>query len=264
MFKKMMVAVVVTGLVMSVFGQELPEEKKQGGAGSFEIGFTSLNLEPLEEVVKKDLDKGGFDFDRNIFFTIGGSGYFGPHRNGIRLGWGGWAGYNSKYSAVWSSRADSNYIDRTGDTLVDSVIQLHTLFGHTGLILDRSFSLTQNLNAYAGGMIGGGIIAAIADRRSSKGDFREVEHDYDDEDYDDDGSLESEGEFLNGTSAALAPLFALDLHGGLTYSVTNWMHLGINASAVLYYSNTGFGYKYGNFMTVNPGVRVRVIFGNVV
>ncbi|NLG19140.1 MAG: hypothetical protein GX556_17590 [Fibrobacter sp.] len=263
MFKRMMVAVVVTGLVMSAFGQELPEEKKTGGAGCFEIGFTSLDLEPLEKVVKKDLDKGGFDFDRNIFFTIGGQGYFGPHRNGIRLGWGGWGGYNSKFSAIWSGRADSAYIDRAGDTLVDSVIQLHTLFAHTGLILERSFSLTKNLNVFAGGMIGGGIMAAIADRRSSKGAFREIDNDYDYDD-DDDDSLKFEGEFLSGTSAALAPLFAFDLHGGLTYSVTNWMHLGIDASAVCYYSNTGFGYKYGNFMTVNPGVRVRVIFGNVV
>lgn len=261
MFKKLLVVVAGTGLILSAFAQEQNEKRKIGGSGCFEIGITGMNLRPVEKLVKNDLDKKGFDFSNNVFFTVGGVGYSGLQRNGLRIGMGGWAGYNSKYSDEWQGVADSSYYSRTGDSLIDSVIHLHTFFAHAGMIVERSFELSRTLNAYAGGMIGGGLLAVIADRRASEGAFRNVDSDnFDCDDYDCD-DFEAE---VEGTSMAFAPMWAFDLHGGLTYTLTSWMHLGLDASAVIYYSTSGFGYKYGNFATVNPGIRLRVVFGNVV
>jgi hypothetical protein len=62
---------------------------------------------------------------------------------------------------------------------------------------------------------------------------------------------------------AVAPLWAFDLHGGVTYTLTRWMHIGLDASVTAFYSSTGFSYR-NHFSTVNPGVKLRLIFGNAV
>ena len=259
MVKKIVVSALTCGLLMTAVASEDQDENRIGGSGCLEIGITSMNLDPLKRVVKNDLDKGGFDFSKNKFFTIGALGYSGKKRNGMRIGWGGWAGYNSMYSNEWQGVADSSLFVDYGDSLVDSVIQLHTLFAHTGLIVERSFNL-RNVNLYAGGMMGGGVLVAYAQPKLSGNAFKYVD-DHDSEIEINDSSITIGDGALNGDKAAFAPLWAFDIHGGITYSLTTWMHLGVDASALFYYSSTGFGYRYGDLFTVNPGVRIRLVFG---
>lgn len=234
---------------------QIPEEQRLGGSGVVEIGLINLNLEPIKKIVKEDLDKGGFNFDNNTFSTIGVIGYAGQRRNGIRIGCGGWVGYNSIYSDKWTSHADSAALENGSDSLVDSIIQLHLAFAHMGLVVEKSFAVAKNVNIYAGGLIGGGALLAIEDRKLGGTAFSTVDTGHAEKDHDEDA---------DDIRAALAPVWALDIHGGITYSVTKWLHLGIDGTALMYYSSSGFQPKYGSFWTFNPGVKLRFIFGTSV
>lgn len=233
---------------------EVPYDQSIGGSGVFEIGLTRLDLDPIKKIVKGDLDKGGFDFDENTFATVGLIGYTGQKRNGMRIGLGAWAGYNSLYSDEWTVRANDSLIRLGSDTLVDSIIQLHLIFAHAGLVVERSFKVLENLNLYAGGMIGGGAMVAIEDRKLANGAFNKVNN---------NSNWESDTcDYEN--RVAWAPLWAFDIHGGFTYSLTKWFHLGLDGSTLFYYSSGGFQSKYGNFWTVNPGIKIRFVFGTSV
>jgi len=230
---------------------QVPYDQKIGGSGVLEIGLTNLDLDPIKKIVKEDLDKGGFDFNKNTFSTVGIIGYAGQRRNGMRVGAGFWAGYNSVYSDEWSTQASDSAIRRGSTALIDSIIQLHIIFTHVGLVVERSFKVGNNLNLYAGGMLGGGALIAIEDRKLADGAF-----------YTADTSTNWESDTLHiKNRVAFAPLWAFDLHGGFTYSVTKWMHLGIDGSSLFYYSSSGFQSKYGSFWTVNPGIKLRLVFG---
>lgn len=260
MLKKVIAGIMAAGFIMASVASDNPEGKRLGGAGGIEFGVMKLNLDPLEKIVNDDLDREGFDFDNNNFLTLGFVGYSGQQRNGIRIGWGGWVGYNSMYSDEWQGLADSAYQVAHGDSIVDSIIQLHTMFAHTGLIVERSFLVFNNLNLYCGGMLGGGVLMAFADRRLAGNAFRDVEYNSKVEITDSSITING-GDESSGDKAAFAPLWAFDVHGGATYSLTRWMHLGFDASAVFYYSSTGFGYRHGSFFTVNPSIRIRLAFG---
>jgi len=230
---------------------EIPYDQKIGGSGVIEIGLTNLDLEPIKKIVRSDLDKGGFDFNKNTFSTLGLIGYVGQRRNGMRVGAGAWAGYNSIYSDKWATQESYSSNGKAGAAIIDSIIQLHIVFAHTGLLVERSFKAGSNLNLYAGGMLGGGALIAMEDRKLANEAFRRTDTTTDGE----SDSLHSENRI------AFAPLWAFDIHGGFTYSVTKWMHLGIDCSSLFYYSTSGFQSKYGSFWTVNPGVRLRLVFG---
>jgi hypothetical protein len=230
---------------------EVPYDQRIGGSGVIEIGLTNLDLDPIRKIVKEDLDKGGFDFSENTFSTVGLIGYAGQRRNGMRVGAGVWAGYNSIYSDKWTTQASDSAISRGSAALIDSIIQLHIIFAHVGLVIERSFKVGNSLNLYAGGMLGGGALIAIEDRKLESGAFNRVDTNTDWE----SDTLHIENRF------AFAPLWAFDFHGGFTYSVTKWMHLGIDGSSLFYYSSGGFQSKYGSFWTVNPGIKLRLVFG---
>lgn len=262
MFKKLIVAVACAGMMVGGaqagvncgYGSDSMDQKI-GGAGGIEFGFLNLNMDPIEKITKKSFDVGGFDFNKNTFFTVNAVGYAGPKRNGVRIGVSGMLGYNSYMSDEWTTSVKGT--DGLNENTIDSVIQLHVVVGHIGFLAERSFRVSKNFNFYAGSMLGGGCMVAIADRRESNDAFKSIDHNYD---YDND-SLDTN---TDRTSAAWAPLWAFDVHGGATYSLTNWMHVGIDGTLLVYYSSSGFDMKYGSFWNVNPGVRVRLIFGTSV
>ena len=267
MIKRTTILLLSTGLILNAFcgndtkdsldlqpTVQVPNEQKIGGSGVIEIGLTNLDLDPIKKITKEDLDKGGFNFDQNTFLTLGFIGYAGQRRNGMRFGLGGWAGYNSLYSDKWSSKASDSAIFYGSDTTVDSIIQLHLIFANAGLVVERSINLTKNFNIYAGGMFGGGALLAIEDRKLASGAFIKPNNN---SDWQSD-TVDTENRI------AWAPVWAFDIHGGFAYSFTNWMHLGIDGSTLFNYSSRGFQSKYGSFWTVNPGIKLRLIFGTSV
>jgi hypothetical protein len=231
---------------------ELRENERTGGAGGIEFGITNLDLQPLKEVVDRELSGKGFDFEREPFFTMGALGYAGQRRNGPRIGLGGWAGYRSFFSDEYSGTADSAYMAQTGDSTIDSVLQLHVVFAHLGILAEKSFLIGENLNLYTGGMIGAGIVAAVKDGQLSQSAFTTMGPA-------DTIDLDEE---TRGTSGTAAPVWVFDVRGGATYSFTRWLHVGLDASVLMQYSSRGYGYHYGSFFTANPSLRARFIFGN--
>ena len=230
---------------------EVPYDQKIGGSGVLEFGLTQLDLGPIKKIVEEDLDKDGFNFNQNVFSTLGLIGYAGQRRNGMRVGLGFWAGYNSIYSDKWSTQASDSAVSKGSDALIDSIIQLHLVFAHAGLVVERSFKVFNNLNLYAGGMLGGGAMIAAEDRKLTNGAFYKA----------DTSTIKYSDTSDTDIRAAFAPLWAFDIHGGFTYSITKWMHLGIDGSSLFYYSSTGFQSKNGSFWTVSPGVKIRLVFG---
>lgn len=232
---------------------EIPDDEKIGGSGVFEFGLTRLNLDAVEKIVKDEIKNGNFDFDENIFTTIGFTGYAGQRKNGMRIGFGVWGGYNALLSDKWTTRATPAEISRGSDTLIDSVIKLHIMFAHAGLIVEKSFKVTNNLNLYAGGMLGGGLLMAVEDRRSGSGAFSKTDENYDEWDSDTVDNCDDR--------VAVAPLYAFDIRAGFTYSISRWFHIGLDGSSLFYYSQSGFQSKFGSFWSANPGVKLRFVFG---
>jgi hypothetical protein len=232
----------------------VPYDMRTGGAGVFEIGLLKLDLEPVEKVVTSTIDRGGFDFDENVLTTVGFIGYAGQHRNGMRLGLGVWGGYGGFYGDTWTTQSTAAEIARGRDSTVDSTIQMHVIFGHIGLMTEKSFKINK-LNLYVGGMIGGGGIMVIEDRERGTGAFYSSHTNYA------DTSWWSDSAYVNEDRYLAAPACAFDIRGGFTYSFTKWLHAGIDGSTLFYYSSRGFNSRYGGFWTANPSVRLRLVFG---
>lgn len=260
MNKKVLLAIFGAGLLVNLFSAENDENSSRiGGAGYFELGFTPLNLEAIEKSVK-EFEGREFDFDHNTFVTLGMGGYAGQKRTGVRTGLAISGGYKPTFSDEWHTPIDS-----LGESSTDSVIKLHMGFVQAGFLLEKSFALPSNFNVYLGGMLGGGALLAFAEFLPADNAFRSVNHDDDDDDapyyYDDDDDEEDDDDNLK---LAIATYWAFDVHSGVTYSLTNWMHIGMELSAMMQYSSSGFGNRTGSFFSVNPGAKIKIIFGTSV
>ncbi len=262
MLKKILSVVLSAGLVFSLFADvKVDDPDRITGAGYFELGTVHLNLEPVKKIVK-EFDGRKFDLENNNFVSFGMAGYAGQKRNGFRAGMGLWGGYKTEFSNEWRS------FDSISAQPEDSVIKLHIGFVHTGFLVEKSFLLHPNVSIYAGSMVGGGILMALAEFMPADNAFRDInDHDYDcddDYDYDDDYLLTDEDKDDDKLKLALATYWAFRINGGAVYSFTKWMHVGMDFSALIQYSTSGFGNRSGNFCSVNPGIRLRVIFGTSV
>lgn len=249
LFKKVAAVVLFAGLFAFAQSEDTIRESNHddsriGGAGGFEIGVQHIDLTPIKDFMGKDLSIGGFNFDQNRFFSMGFLGYAGQVKNGMRIGIKGNFDYNVLYSNEWTShRTDSL---NKSDSLVDSIGMLHIANFNIGFIAEKSVRVFQNVNVYVGGMMGAGGLLVIEDRRELDGEFVKMR--------DPDDSLRN-------NSIRFAPMWVFDVHGGMTYSFTKWMHIGFDGSVLWNYSPMGFGTRYGSFWTINPGIRARIVFG---
>lgn len=278
MIRRLITLVAISGLVASLHAADedtVDETKKIGGSGCIGVGVMTLDLDPLKEVVEDDLQREGFKFSDNKFMTVSLLGYSGPRRNGFRIGGTGTFGYNTLYSNSWTGVVkDSSYVAAHPDSLMDSVVQLHNILAFGGLVLEKSFSLPANFSLYAGGMLGAGVLVTIADYKMADDAFTDIHRNNNNDNGDititDDKIVVDNSNGSKDTidhpedKVAAAPLWAFDLHGGATYTLTKWMHLGLDASVTFFYSSNGFSYRQGSFMTANPGLKLRLIFGNAV
>jgi len=236
------------------------EQGESGGAGGFSPQILWLAMSPIEKAVsyedevKKDLVT--FDFDDNSLNLIGAMGY-GGEKNGIRFGGGGWAGYRQFQSSPFQRTiTDSARIAAEGDSIVDSTVVLHTVVAYGGFLVEKSFTFDR-INALVGGLIGGGALVLGKTHEPHSGSvFHKVNTiDTNDENGENNDSLYGEW--------AVAPLMAYDIHGGATFSVTPWLHAGIDLSMLVFHSSLGFGFGHDSFWMWNPAARFRIMFGNL-
>lgn len=264
MYKKIVSIVLNAGLLFSLFADvKVDDPERISGSGYVELGAVHLDLDPIKKIVK-EFDGSKFDLHNNTFVSFGTAGYVGQKRNGFRAGMGIWGGYKTEFSSEWRSPADSVSAQLYGKAYLDSVIELHIGFSHAGFMVEKSFLLNPNVNVYVGSMIGGGVLMALAEFKQADNVFRDIDDDYFDDDDDDYPMDVIRKDKEDRLKLALATYWAFRINGGATYSFTNWMHVGMDFSALIQYSSSGFGNRSGNFCTVNPGVRLRVIFGTSV
>jgi hypothetical protein len=153
----------------------------------------------------------------------GGTGYIG-FGDGFRLGGGGMSG-------------EKQFDCRTSDT-----ISLTAKISYGGFLVEKAL-LYNRWNLSIGGMLGGGNINVSL----TESDF----YDWNDLDYDDD----SEGE--------KAVFFLFEPHIGLTYTILYFLHIGADITLPTFMSLDKFNSYTDDFITVNPGFHVKLLFGNL-
>jgi hypothetical protein len=221
------------------------------GSGLFTVQLTFLDRDLLHDIVRyeKDLLGRTFDFGDNHVTMFGMLGYVDVG-SGVRLGGGGWGGYR---------RFDSDQFtriltDSLGDTTheYDAVATLRVIPAYGGFVFEKAFDFGR-FNVFGGALLGSGLL--IIHKQ-----FRQVE----------DIFVSSPNDSLDWTAqnngVAVAPLMVGDIHGGLDFALSRYFQLGADASVMVKYANNGFvsGTGFGDFYTVEPGIRLRFIFGKAI
>ena len=214
-------------------------ERGYGGGIGAMPGIFVLNMRPVHELL--DVITSSSDF-RNIsfplhsnyqgFFMMGIIGY-GALGNGLRVG----GSYQSGSRSYSTREHDTTY-----------TIDVHTSFG--GFLLEKA-AVAGNMNWFAGGLAGGAVIDVNPSKASNV--FSTIDID------------DAAGREFNKLSASA---LLLELHGGFTYTMVGWFHIGGELSTPLYFSPSGFKTPNGQsitngFVSVNPGLRIRIILGNI-
>ncbi len=223
-------------------------DDSRGGAGMLTAQVSWLNTEPLEKLnrLEKDLRK-DFDFHHNAMPVFGAVGYY-DIGNGLRTGGGLWAGYKSFQSESYTGLAPDS-LER------DSVVTLRVIPAYLGFNLEKTIPF-PGFKMYLGGMLGGGVYTVHRQFYDVEGDdfFVSVEDDtLSEEEFDEDYG-----------SFAFAPFVAWDVHGGATMTLAPVFHISLDGVLLFTYAPEGFGFGFGDFLTVNPGIRLRFIFGKSV
>jgi hypothetical protein len=196
-------------------------------------GFIGLDMAPVKELIRINPYLYGKTFHTldnsryHAFFTMGGMGYLSVG-NGVRLGGGGLS-------------CERHFLsDRFAP---DSAISLSVKAEYAGFIMEKAFH-HRDLSFYSGLQIGGGSLkvkySGINGNVINATDQR----------YDTRGGSESAAQFA---------LF--ELHGGLTYSLVSFMHVGADISVPMFYSVSGFNAFTSAFTTINPALAVRLMIG---
>ena len=98
-----------------------------------------------------------------------------------------------------------------------------------------------------GGYLGGGSIQLST-------------QEFDQNDYSAFRSFDDDAEEENRIQAGFG---LLEVHGGATYSLTNFFHLGMELTIPVFVSLDGFAPYTTEFVTPNPGINLKIIFGNL-
>ncbi len=214
-------------------------ERGYGGGIGAMPGMFVMNMRPVHQFLDiitsssefKDIT---FPLYSNFqgFFMMGITGY-GALGNGLRVGGSFQSGSRS-------------YSTRENDTTY--TVDVHTAFG--GFLLEKA-AVSGPMNWFVGGMAGGAVIDVSPTKTSNLFSHIDISREI--------------GKEYNQLSA---PALLLELHGGFTYTMVNWFHVGGELSTPLYFSPSGFKTSAGQsvtngFLTVNPGFRIRIILGNI-
>jgi hypothetical protein len=223
--------------IQTVLESSISKARMQGYGGGIIIQpmILGLRTKPVHKLVKQDLQLRKFIFQDFIDHSyksllVNGVWLYGGVGNGVRIGFGGWGGECFFGSNVTPS---------------DSLMTLSVQTGFGGLMLEKAF-IHKNLNFITGGVIGAGSIR--------------VTKSYQDADI---FSGAYWNEDLQNEAEAKARLIGLELHTGITISLLPWWHLGLDLNSHFLLSVNGFGGTVNTFGIVNPGLRLRVVLGNL-
>lgn len=253
-FKKSLYALAFIGLSFSFARAHCPNDSGDGSCSSGAFFLTPqicwLDVEPLDAVAKKEetLKDKTFHFQRHNPLFLLGLGGCHDHGNGFRSGFSVYGGYKSYFSDTYKG------VVPTGAAPRDSVDVLRFIPAYGGFTFEKS-ARYGDIGFSGGVLIGGGVFmlnregydvdrssafSSDEPHRDTVNRKKSSEHEYD---------------------WAVAGNFAFDAHAGVTFRLSPLLHLGVEAMALCFYSPEGFGYATGEFFTVNPGVRIRLVVG---
>lgn len=201
-------------------------ERGYGGAMGPVFGIHAINVEEAISALERDQNLGTYAFsgDYETFLMIGGVIY-GGIGNGIRVGGAGWGGIRSFISNE------------------DSEKSVSLSLGYGGFLLEKCY-VKNNLNAMIGGILGAGGFTLKPKELS-------------------DSFIDSDTNYKEAT----ASFMLVELHSGITYSMKSWMHFGIDVTAPFFISPSGYEINEvsvtNGFATINPGIRIKLVFGNL-
>lgn len=223
-----------------LFTEKVTKSRAQGYGGGVILQpmILGVRMKPVKNFALKNISLRPYRFSRledsyRPVLVMGAFAYGGVG-NGLRIGFGGWGG-DSYYEG---ERVDGNL-----DTVM--ILNLHTSFG--GMLVEKVI-LHKNINFLFGGVIGGGTFSL---KRSVQLDnaFNSLD------------AWEQLDDKSNYTEATFA---GAEIHTGFTATILPWMHLGLDLNSLFSFSVSGFkGLGSRGFTTVNPGVRIRIVLGNL-
>lgn len=212
-------------------------ERGYGGGIGPAMSLNSINLSPVKKLISVAPETKGIDFPIDgkyeSFMMIGGL-FYGGIGNGIRVGGGGWGG------SKWYSQ---NNFEDTSNISVDINI------GYGGFLLEKCH-IVNKMNIVWGGIIGAGAIATDVIYSSNKNGWEIIKN--------------QPTQYTEYT----ATFMLMELHGGFTATTTSWLHVGLDLTMPLFLAPMGFQNETGfnttsGFVTFNPGIRIRIILGNL-
>ncbi|OGJ93774.1 MAG: hypothetical protein A2350_08485 [Candidatus Raymondbacteria bacterium RifOxyB12_full_50_8] len=238
-------------------------------AGAFVLSpqYLHLDLSPVTSLCREEpgLNNYFFDFSDNRFLMQGFAAYWGSKNNG-RAGfgvWGGYRQYHSKpYTAVVLDDSGAPILDTANNSVLkqDSITHMVVIPAYAGILIEKSATFGA-VNLFAGGVVGAGALVLVKsmEEQSEESAFYSVTTVQ-------DTNWQSMHNPMQGNKSdgvAVAPLWVFDVHAGATYSFAKWFHAGAEGSLLMLYATDGFGAHSATFNSINPGIRLRIVFGNL-
>jgi hypothetical protein len=208
-----------------------------------------LDNGPLKDLIAKERDLRDHSFNvrgRDPVFMLGFGGIH-DHGNSLRIGFSLYGGYKSYESKTFTGG--------TTTTPRDSVIVLRFIPVYGGVSFDKIYRFYEMTISF-GAMLGGGVFILNREFYDVEGSGAFTDASYDDEDDNNDKDKhDKKGDW------AFAGTAAFDFHAGVSFKLAPLLSLGIEASALCFYSPEGYGYATGEFFTISPGLRMRLNVG---
>ena len=209
--------------------------RNRGIGGGFMPGVIVLDMGPMRDLLNivPQLQVKSFGrLNRSRFFPVfvsSGIGYLG-FDNGVRLGGEGMSGERSFTSDIYQQ---------------DSIMVMKVSVNYGGFLIDRAVS-RDPFSVLTGVVVGGGSVSSSFCART-QGSFPVFERNTD--------SPEK--------TTYTARFFLFEFHGSCSYSMASFMHIGAQVSLPMFFSANGFDAPTGSYISVNPALQIRLIFGNL-
>jgi hypothetical protein len=206
-----------------------------GFGGGPMAGMYAVNIKPFVDLTQRIAPLRGKNFpfgslDYKPFFMSGGMGFVGVG-NGLRLGGGGMSGVRHFPSSSYGR---------------DSSINLTAKITWGGFLIEK-YAQGSKYAFTVGGYIGSGSLDA---------DWVEVNSNY-------SAFIDYNNDDDDNTDKIKAYFGLIELHAGIVYHIARFMHACGDLSVPIMVSADGFAPWTKEFISISPGVRVRIIFGNL-
>jgi hypothetical protein len=211
-------------------------ERGIGGCIGFSPGIFWIDMDPVRSLARRVKELNDINFDlsgRYKSLSLMGGLLYGGLGNGMRIGLEGRGGSRS----ITKDAGDTTYF-------------MDISMGYGGLLLEKSF-VVKDINLQLGAVMGAGGVTVDRNHSVGGSGFSSFN--------------ESQGE---PDGSASATIMLLQVHGGFTYSVFPWLHIGVSGAAPMFFSPGGFQGRDGRnitdgFSTVNYGLQLRIMLGNL-